>query len=178
MEESYYNKEEVLREPSLEVAQKLRHSNLVLEDVMDIFDDLKTSNSSKQAHVENRERLKWKHFAEDAEQYYQDAEYILDLLDGNIPTERTVPSSNMDIEWESPSLENPIFKAYREHEKSRQNYLETLETNEFQVMLSETFRYRQIINQAQKYDLPTETPFDPIDDGEILEEPAENSFSD
>lgn len=167
---SYYRKEEVLREPSLEVGQKLRHSNEVLEHVLDIMDDLEDASSSEEAHLENREREKWLHFAEDAETYYQDAEYILGLLNNPVPTERREASQNLEIYWENPSKDNQVFELYQLHEENREEYKPGIETSEFQLMLSEAFRYRQIMNEAQGYDLPSSGPFEQnTKDAEIVE---------
>jgi hypothetical protein len=169
--EGYYRKEEVLREPAHEVAQKLRDCNGVLEEVIELMQELEDSNSSPETHLEKNERNKWNYFASEAETNYEDAEYILELVDYQIPFNKKDRSGNGSINWENPSPENQVFEAYREHETKRKEGNKHADKNSFQLMMDEALRYRSLMDKAQKFDLPSSRPYPSIEDAEIIESP-------
>lgn len=167
----YYRKEEVLRAPAGEVGQKLRDCNGVLEDVIELMNELEDSNSSPETHLEKNERDKWNYFAREAETNYEDAEYILELLDYEIPFDKKQRKEDNWINWENPSPGNQVFEAYREHETKRKEGNRYANKNSFQLMMVEALRYRSLMDKAQKFDLPSSKPYPSIEDAEIIESP-------
>jgi hypothetical protein len=169
--ESYYRKDEVLREPARRVGEALKDCNGVMEEVIALMEDLEDSNSSPETHLEKDERNKWNHFASEAQTNYEDAEYILELVDYQIPFNKKDRTETGDINWENPSPENQIFEAYREHETKRKEGNKYADKNGFQLMMNEALRYRSLMDKAQKFDLPSSRPYPSIDDAEIIESP-------